>query len=417
MTDAADIAPVSRTGIALGLRENWQQFALLVLINAFVGGMVGLERTLVPLIGSETFRLASTAAITSFIVSFGVVKAVTNLVSGQLADSWGRKNTLVLGWAVGLPVPFLIMWAPAWGWIVAANVLLGVNQGLSWSMTVIMKVDLVGPRQRGLAVGLNEFAGYLAVGLTAFLTGYLATLYGLRPAPFYLGIGYAAAGLLLSAWLVRDTREHVALERRQHPRVESSLNFGDVFLRTSLTDRTLFAASQAGLVNNLNDGMSSAVLCRCGSERRTHRHSQGCLSGHLGHFTGGDRTAERPLGAQGADRYGDVGAGGRVVCGRRPPRVRLVVPRQRPARVGDGNGLSVSAGGSLRRGRSFLARPGPQRLPLLARSRLRDRGARSRVARRHHGIGLDHRRDRRAHICFRDPRGWADARPAALIRV
>jgi len=260
MTDAADIAPLSRTGIALGLRENWQQFALLVLINAFVGGMIGLERTLVPLIGGETFRLASTAAITSFIVSFGVVKAVTNLVSGQLADSWGRKKTLVLGWAIGVPVPFLIMWAPAWGWIVAANALLGVNQGLCWSMTVIMKVDLVGPRQRGLAVGLNEFAGYLAVGLTAFLTGYLATLYGLRPAPFYLGIVYAAAGLLLSAWLVRDTREHVALERRQHPRVESSLNFGEVFLRTSLTDRNLFAASQAGLVNNLNDGMSWGIF-------------------------------------------------------------------------------------------------------------------------------------------------------------
>ena len=153
MAEGADIAPVSRAGIALGLRENWQQFALLVLINAFVGGMVGLERTLVPLIGAETFQLVSTAAVTSFIVGFGVVKAVTNLVSGQLADTWGRKKTLILGWAVGLPVPFLIMWAPAWGWIVAANVLLGVNQGLSWSMTVIMKVDLVGPRQRGLAVG------------------------------------------------------------------------------------------------------------------------------------------------------------------------------------------------------------------------------------------------------------------------
>ena len=260
MADGADIAPVSRAGIALGLRENWQQFALLVLINAFVGGMVGLERTLVPLIGAETFRLASTAAVTSFIVSFGVVKAVTNLVSGQLADTWGRKQTLILGWAVGLPVPFLIMWAPAWGWIVAANVLLGVNQGLSWSMTVIMKVDLVGPRQRGLAVGLNEFAGYLAVGLTAFLTGYLATLYGLRPAPFYLGIGYAGAGLVLSSALVRDTREHVALERRQHPLVGSSLGFADVFLRTSLTDRNLFAASQAGLVNNLNDGMSWGIF-------------------------------------------------------------------------------------------------------------------------------------------------------------
>src|SRR5712692_8395819 len=256
MADAANAASLSEARISLGLRENWQQFALLVLINAFVGGMVGLERTLVPLIGSETFQLASTVAVTSFIVSFGIVKAVTNLVSGQLADTWGRKKTLILGWAIGLPVPFLIMWAPTWEWIVAANVLLGINQGLSWSMTVIMKVDLVGPRQRGLAVGLNEFAGYLAVGLTAFLTGYLATIYGLRPIPFYLGIGYAVAGLLLSAALVRDTREHVALERHQHPRIESSLSFGDVFLRTSFTNRNLFAASQAGLVNNLNDGVS-----------------------------------------------------------------------------------------------------------------------------------------------------------------
>jgi len=260
MADAANTSSINGASVALGLRENWQQFALLVLINAFVEGMVGLERTLVPLIGSETFQLASTAAVTSFIVSFGVVKALTNLVSGQLADTGGRKRTLILGWAAGLPVPFLIMWAPAWGWIVAANVLLGVNQGLAWSMTVIMKVDLVGPRQRGLAVGLNEFAGYLAVGLTAFLTGYLATLYGLRPVPFYLGIGYAAAGLVLSATLVRDTREHVALERRQHPGIESSLGFGEVFSRTSLTDRNLFAASQAGLVNNLNDGMSWGIF-------------------------------------------------------------------------------------------------------------------------------------------------------------
>ena len=205
MVDATTTTAATRPGIALGLRQNWQQFTLLVLINAFVGGMVGLERTLVPLIGSETFQLASTVAVTSFIISFGVVKAITNLVSGQLADTWGRKKTLVLGWVVGLPVPFLIMWAPTWEWIIAANVLLGINQGLSWSMTVIMKVDLVGPRQRGLAVGLNEFAGYLAVGLTAFLTGYLATLYGLRPIPFYLGIGYAVAGLLLSVLVVRDT--------------------------------------------------------------------------------------------------------------------------------------------------------------------------------------------------------------------
>jgi MFS family permease len=260
VVDTTTTATATKPRIALGLRENWQQFTLLVLINAFVGGMVGLERTLVRLIGSEIFQLASTVAVTSFIISFGVVKAITNLVSGQLADTCGRKKTLVLGWAVGLPVPFLIMWAPTWEWIVAANVLLGINQGLSWSMTVIMKVDLVGPRQRGLAVGLNEFAGYLAVGLTAFLTGYLATLYGLRPVPFYLGIGYAAAGFLLSAWVVRDTRGHVALERSQHPRIESSLSFRDVFLRTSLTDRNLFAASQAGLVNNLNDGMSWGIF-------------------------------------------------------------------------------------------------------------------------------------------------------------
>jgi len=236
VVNAADTA-VTRSRVALGLRENWQQFGLLVLINAFVGGMVGLERTLVPLIGTETFHLASTVAVTSFIISFGVIKAITNLVSGQLADSWGRKKTLILGWVVGLPVPFLIMWAPSWEWIVAANVLLGVNQGLAWSMTVIMKIDLVGPRQRGLAVGLNEFAGYLAVGVTAFLTGYLAMFYGLRPTPFYLGISSAIGGLLLSIAVVHDTCEHVALERSQHPRVESALSFGTVFLRTSLTDR------------------------------------------------------------------------------------------------------------------------------------------------------------------------------------
>src|SRR5437867_1394925 len=260
MSEAPAVFESADSRVRLGLRENWRQFALLIVINAFVGGMVGIERTVVPLIGSEEFGITSTTIVLSFIVSFGVIKALSNLVSGQLADAWGRKHVLVLGWLVGLPVPFMIVWAPSWGWIVAANALLGINQGLAWSMTVIMKVDLVGPRQRGLAVGLNEFAGYLAVGLTAFLTGYLATIYGLRPVPFYLGIGYAAAGLLLSAWVVRDTREHLALERSQHPRIESFLSFGEVFMRTSLTDRNLFAASQAGLVNNLNDGMSWGIL-------------------------------------------------------------------------------------------------------------------------------------------------------------
>lgn len=243
-------------GIRLGLAENWRQFALLVLVNAFVGGMVGLERTVVPLIGSEEFRIASTTLVTSFIVSFGVVKAFTNLLSGHFADIYGRKRLLILGWLIALPVPFMIGWGPGWGWIVAANALLGVSQGLTWSMTVIMKIDLVGPKSRGLAVGLNEFAGYLAVGLTALATGYIAQRCGLRPAPFYLGIGYAVIGLILSALLVRDTRHHLALETAGHAAPAEPVRFWEIFRRTSWGDRNLFAASQAGLVNNLNDGMS-----------------------------------------------------------------------------------------------------------------------------------------------------------------
>jgi len=246
--------------VRLGLKENWRQFALLILINAFVGGMVGIERTVVPLIGSEEFGITSTTIIVSFIVSFGVIKALANLVSGQLADAWGRKRVLGLGWLVGLPVPFMIMWAPSWGWIIAANVLLGVNQGLAWSMTVIMKVDLVGPKSRGLAVGLNEFAGYLAVGITAFLTGYLASRYGLRPVPIYLGVGYAVLGTVLSIMLVRDTREHVRLEAAAHSQQSNSMSFREIFALTSFRDRNLFAASQAGLVNNLNDGMSWGIF-------------------------------------------------------------------------------------------------------------------------------------------------------------
>ncbi len=248
------------TGIRLGLRENWRQFSLLILINAFVGGMVGLERTVVPLIGSEVFRIASTTLVVSFIVMFGVVKAISNLVSGHLADIYGRKHLLVAGWLVGLPVPFMLGWAPSWGWVIAANALLGVNQGLAWSMTVIMKVDLVGPKSRGLAVGLNEFAGYLAVGVTAFLTGYIAQRYGLRPAPFYLGIGYAVLGLLLSILVVRDTRHHVGLEMAHHGARPETLGFWQIFRRASYGDRNLFAASQAGLVNNLNDGMSWGIF-------------------------------------------------------------------------------------------------------------------------------------------------------------
>jgi len=256
MTTAADSAP----SVTLGLRANWRQFSLLVLINAFVGGMVGLERTVVPLIGAEEFRIASTTLVVSFIVSFGVIKALANLVSGQLADTWGRKRVLVIGWLFGLPVPFIIMWAPSWEWVIAANALLGINQGFAWSMTVIMKIDLVGPKSRGLAVGLNEFAGYLAVGVTAFLTGYIAANYGLRPAPFYLGIAYAAFGLALSVFLVGDTRDHVRLESGGNRKPAEPVGFWKIFALTSYGDRNLFAACQAGLVNNLNDGMSWGIF-------------------------------------------------------------------------------------------------------------------------------------------------------------
>jgi len=259
MTEAVT-SPRTASSVRLGLKENWPQFALLVLINAFVGGMVGIERTVVPLIGSEEFKISSTTLVVSFIVSFGVVKACANLVSGQIADAWGRKRVLILGWLVGLPVPFMIMWAPNWGWVIAANALLGINQGLAWSMTVIMKIDLVGPKSRGLAVGLNEFAGYLAVGVTAFLTGYLASKYGLRPAPIYLGVAYAILGTALSILLVQDTREHVRLEIAAHKQQSAPISFREIFLLTSFRDRNLFAASQAGLVNNLNDGMSWGIF-------------------------------------------------------------------------------------------------------------------------------------------------------------
>jgi MFS family permease len=246
--------------VRLGLKENWRQFSLLVLINAFVGGMVGIERTVVPLIGSEEFRVESTTLIVSFIISFGVVKAFANLVSGQLADKWGRKRVLVIGWLLGLPVPFMIVAAPNWEWVVAANVLLGLSQGFAWSMTVIMKIDLVGPKGRGLAVGLNEFAGYFSVGTTAFLTGYLASRFGLRPVPIYLGVGYAVLGTLLSILVVRDTREHVRIETSSANKAISPLSLREVFALTSFRDRNLFAASQAGLVNNLNDGLSWGIF-------------------------------------------------------------------------------------------------------------------------------------------------------------
>ncbi len=259
----------------LGLRANLNQFLLLVLINAFVGAMVGLERDVVPLLGARQFGLASATAGLSFIVSFGVVKALANLGAGRLSDRIGRKGVLVAGWLVGLPVPVLLIVAPSWGWIVAANVLLGVNQGLCWSTTVIMKIDLVGPTRRGLAMGLNEAAGYGAVALAAAGSGYLASAYGLRPWPFVPGIAFALAGLLLSTLFVRESHGFArheaqllvaapAAARATHgnatpesePETAPSPSFAEVLLRTSWRDRSLSAVSQAGLVNNLNDGLA-----------------------------------------------------------------------------------------------------------------------------------------------------------------
>jgi MFS family permease len=246
----------NRRTVALGLTENIGQFSLLVLINAFVGGMVGLERTVLPLIAEHDFGIASKSAILSFIISFGLVKAFSNLVAGRYSDRIGRKTLLIYGWLFGLPVPFLIIWAPSWTVITFANVLLGINQGLCWSTTVIMKIDLVGPTRRGLAMGLNEFAGYGALALAALASGYLASVYGLRPVPFYLGIAFAVLGLFLSLTLVRDTVAHATEEARLHHERQSQPPFKEVFIQTSYRNPTLFSVSQAGLVNNLNDGMA-----------------------------------------------------------------------------------------------------------------------------------------------------------------
>src|SRR2546429_1736009 len=246
--------PEAPSPIRLGLGANGRPFPLLVVVKAFVGATVGLERPVVPLIAQADFGLVSKPVVLSFLVSFGIVKALANLFAGELADRIGRKPLLVAGWLAGLPVPLLIIWAPSWGWIVFANVLLGVNQGLCWSTTVIMKIDLVGPGRRGLAMGLNEFAGYVAVSLSALLTGYLAAAHGLRPAPFYPGIAFAMVGLLLSVFVVHDTHGYARAEARQRDSGQSRPGFARVFLLTSWRDRALFAASQAGLVNNPDDG-------------------------------------------------------------------------------------------------------------------------------------------------------------------
>ena len=246
--------------VQLGLRANLAQFVLLAVVNFFVGGMVGLERTVTPLVGTEQFHLGA-VAVAAFVVVFGMAKAVTNAIGGLVTARFSRRAILIAGWGIGLPVPFILAWGPGWGWVIAANVLLGVNQGLTWSMTVNMKIDLIGPGRRGVALGINETAGYLGVAVTALATGYLAAGFGLRPAPELLGAGYAAAGLALSVLAVRDTAAWARAEARQHHRQAGPHpEFREIAWRVSWTDRTLAAASQAGLVNNLNDGLVWVVL-------------------------------------------------------------------------------------------------------------------------------------------------------------
>lgn len=262
--------------IKLGLKPNINQFLLLIIVNAFVGAMIGLEQTVIPILGKEEFDLESNVLILSFIASFGLVKSILNLFAGNISDKFGRKNVLVLGWLVGIPVPFILLFAPNWNWILFANVLLGMNQGLAWSMTVNMKIDLVGTQQRGLALGLNEFAGYVSVALVGFLTGYIAAVYGLKPYPFYLGIIFPIVGFLISLLLVKDTKEFTKLEIKNYQKDEKrddekkqtididsylknknkNLNFREVFLETSWKNRSFLAVSQAGLVNNLVFGVS-----------------------------------------------------------------------------------------------------------------------------------------------------------------
>jgi len=243
---------------ALGIRANLTQFTLLIIVNAFVGAMVGMERSILPALAEQEFMLAARSAILSFIAVFGVSKALTNYLAGRFSDVFGRKAILIAGWAVAIPVPFLLMWAPTWSWVLFANLLLGISQGLTWSTTVIMKIDLAGPANRGTAMGLNEFAGYFAVAGAALATGYVASTWGLRPEPFYLGVIFVVIGLGLSVFLVRETRHHADFEASLADTVASfeRPSQKEIFYKTSISHRDLSSVSQAGLVNNLNDGMA-----------------------------------------------------------------------------------------------------------------------------------------------------------------
>jgi MFS family permease len=242
--------------VKLGLKENWKQFTILVIVNAFVGGMIGMERTIFPQFAELEFGVASKTAILSFITAFGITKAIANYYTGKLANKFGRKNLLLFGWLLAMPIPFMLIYAPSWGWVIFANVLLGASQGLTWSSTVVMKIDLVGEKNRGLAMGLNEFAGYFAVGVVAFFTGYVANKYGITPYPFYIGIFISVAGFILTALWIKDTRVFVHKESV----TDNTAQLDHIFLETTFKNKTLSSVTQAGLINNLNDGMIWGLL-------------------------------------------------------------------------------------------------------------------------------------------------------------
>jgi predicted MFS family arabinose efflux permease len=242
--------------VQLGLKENWKQFTLLVIVNAFVGGMIGMERTIFPQFAEQEFGVSSKTAILSFITAFGITKAITNYYTGRFANKIGRKNLLLIGWVLAIPIPFILICAPSWNWVVFANMLLGMRQGLTWSRTVVMKIDLVGEKDRGLAMGLNEFAGYFAVGITAFLTGLIADKFGLTPYHLYIGIFISVGGLMLTVFWVKDTRAFVHKESS----TDNSPKLEQVFLDTTFKNKTLSSVTQAGLINNLNDGMIWGLL-------------------------------------------------------------------------------------------------------------------------------------------------------------
>ena len=388
--------------VRLGLRENLAQFSLLVAVNAFVGAMVGLERSTLPLVGREEFGLASSAAVLSFIVAFGLAKAFTNLGAGALAERVGRRRLLIAGWALALPVPVLIAVAPSWGWIVAANILLGINQGLTWSMTVVMKIDLVGPRRRGLALGLNEAAGYGGLALTAGLTGWLAAEFAARDVLVILGAVIALAAFVLSVLFVRDTAAHVALEQASHQDDEPPPTLREAFARATYRVPALRASSQAGLVNNLNDGLAWGLVPLFLAAHGAGAAEIGLVAavypgvwsvGQIatGHWS--DSVGRKPLIVAGMLLQAVALAAARGQRWRR----RTCGGHGRAARRRHRAGVSDADRCHLRRRLSRRPRARGRRLPLLARHRLRARRRDRRRDRRRAQLRRRDRRRRRAH--------------------